>query len=378
LLSILLIISLVWNYDRIQPVIRNQFNRFFTTLFIIVIIGSAIGIMRGNHVANIFNDFRVFLGFLCGNIIALSFLYAKNGFIKLLLVYYSLVTIYLIHNYTQAVNFLSSYNLNYPMRVTDGLIFELIGYLILLTPIVLVLTEIFTRRILRNINIIIAILLLINTATINSTRSLTFAIIINLALTFIVIIKYKEYIRPKEYITKIINVCFLFIIGFFSTILLNKYLPFDLFLQTALSRWSDTQNMKTNQRFVELNDMFQVFDTMTWVWGNGFGALFKTNVIIGVHSYAPHISILTPLLKLGLIGFIILSIVPLILIIKNMIKYYKRSSRNIYAAVISAHAASLISFIVIYSLSGGWGYETMIIIGFSSFSINIQKKLKSF
>jgi len=333
--------------------------------------------MRGNHLANIFNDFRVFIGFLCGIIIAISFMHAKNAFLKLLLVYYCLVAIYLIHNYTLSIDFLSSYQSYTSMRVTDALLFELIGYILLITPMVLISTAVFNRGIFHKINITIAILFLINTATINSTRSITFSIIISLSLSLFVIAKYNGYSRSKEYFKKVMGVCFAIIIGFLFTILLNKYLPLSIFFETALIRWSDTQNMKTNLRFIELNDMFRVFDIMTWVWGNGFGGLFKTNTIIGAHSHAPHISIFTPLLKLGLFGFIILSIVPLASVIKNMIRYYKKSSKNVYAAVISAQFVSLISFFIMYSLSGGWGYETMIVVGFVFFSINIQKRLES-
>jgi hypothetical protein len=125
-------------------------------------------------------------------------------------------------------------------------------------------------------------------------------------------------------------------------------------VETILPRFQST-DLSQEQRTEELRMMFaEVGDRI--VLGSGFGSLFRSPVpyrgLLGSESdflaLTPHIGIVTPLLKGGVFGFMLLVGVPVTLLIRRSFSSTRRSLR------IWSGRCMVAFFLLVASTSGGW------------------------
>jgi hypothetical protein len=127
---------------------------------------------------------------------------------------------------------------------------------------------------------------------------------------------------------------------------LRQNLLVDRLLETSLSEES---------RAVEVEMMFDDMETPTEYWlGKGFGSRFWSNVGTdgGGLAFAPHVAILTPWYKGGLIGFLAVIVWPLGLAAAQLLSMDADPGRK-------SCAAGILVYAVLASMSGGWYFLTL-------------------
>jgi hypothetical protein len=124
---------------------------------------------------------------------------------------------------------------------------------------------------------------------------------------------------------------------------LRQNLLVDRLLETSISEES---------RALEVDMMFEDITTPTDYWlGKGFGSRFWSNVGFdgGALAFAPHVGILTPWYKGGLIALLAVIVWPLGLATAHLVSMDADPERK-------SCAAGIVVYAVLAGMSGGWHF----------------------
>ena len=376
ILAFLFIISYFINYNQYSTNIKVTSRKYFAMIYIVTILCSVLGIMESNHVAIIFADFRIPLGFGVGCILGASYLSSDKSKYQLITMFFFIWGVFLFYSINIGMSNYFNYSRVGLLRAVDPFLFELLGYILLIFPIAIILN---LREKKSNVSILLILMVsyfILYVTIIASTKSLVISAMIGVILIiyarrkFMFLFGSKKKIRMYGFYT-------IMIIIFITAInILFKYDSIQLFSRTSLYRFSNIFEYSSfNPRISDLNHMFDSLNEGKWVIGRGFGSSFQTlaSEFNDERALAPHIAIFTPFMKCGILGFIALSLLPVFYTIKNWIISIKYIKKYIDADILLAHSISMIVFIISYSMSGGWNFNTMIIVGFNLFVISVKK-----
>jgi hypothetical protein len=376
-LSMILIISMMFRYKTFTIGVKIALRRYFSIIYIVTIYCSVLGIIEGNNVAVIFADFRIILGFTAGCLLGASYITSKRSTYQMTTIFYCIWGIFFIYSINIGMHNYINYRNVGLLRAIDPFLFELLGYILLLFPIVIILNRRIQKRIINSSNTIMTIYFILYSIVIAATKSLAISAVLG-----VIIILYTDHKKMYLYKAKkkLRSYGSLFVVSvmlFSSIIVLSKYDPIQLFYRSSLYRFTNFFGYSSFD--TRLSDLYHMFDSLAggkWIIGRGFGSIFETPAVEygDIRAISPHIAIFTPLLKCGIFGFIGLSIIPVFFIINNWLRSIVAIKKNIDTDKLLAHLCSLIVFVSSYSMSGGWNFNTMVIVGLNSFIVTVMKK----
>jgi hypothetical protein len=141
----------------------------------------------------------------------------------------------------------------------------------------------------------------------------------------------------------------------------------------------ESMDVSQEQRIEELRMMFNEVGNRVVV-GTGFGGLFRSPVpnraLVGTESdylaLTPHIGIVTPLLKCGICGFMLLIGVPIALLIRRCITRGRKSTG------IWSGCGMVTFFVIVASTSGGWEPGILIGLGLGTALLGFRKYRRTY
>jgi hypothetical protein len=363
-------LTLALNISRIGYSVKKLVRQYLLLIILVSIYGIVLGFIYQNMIAIIYKDLRVIVGFSIGCMLALSYLHSHNGYRNIIVIYYIISLAFILENLAAYYGFIELYRYEGLFRITNPLIFELAGYFIILTPTVYLLS-VYNRR--KRDSIIIILLLvffIILSIFINVTRSLTisgiFVLIIILYLT-----RKMKMLSSQGFVFIVVGVS---IFIFLNSNVLN-ILPMENIKLTALYRFNPQFNLSSDSRIIELADMFDQMSPIMWVIGSGLGSTFYSNNALSGMVTEPHMSIFTALYKYGALGFVTLIVWPFYRIMHLTYYHNKVFTSHREELVYLSNISGLLTFILIFTMSGGWSYETMILVGFNSFLLSAKTNM---
>lgn len=367
IISALIFINLFANFQKLTHFQYKLLRRYVLYVYLFLLFGLWGALMNGNDAYWIVQDTMSIFGFLTGVCIAASsqrydnekaILFIFYGLCLLLITYYAI-------NLNAYATYISKTGL---LRLVSPFVFYVQAPITLLVPLAMQISssnkKSFHYILVRVLILLVLVIIMFGNVTKSSAVVLIFGYLFIIFGT-----------QSNKRIKHLIQGTAFYSIAIFGLIfsLMKLNLPFQRMIESFSYRFlTDVDgNSSISARIVEISEMFNSFTMQSIFIGNGLGSTFTTFTYtdMPVINNSPHIGIFTPFLKIGALGFILISIVPIFFVIYKLFSIPNNNRNRIIS-----FASSILTYYFMSMLSGGWAYLVLLILGYCFYMLSLSLK----